>query len=112
MALFGLFLLTLILFLFVGLRNALITGLGIPVSFAITLIVLELSGQTINTNTLFGLVLVLGLIVDHGIVIVENSYRPAAAGLYAAAGGDERGQPGRGARCSRPRERPLPLFCP
>ncbi|WP_319476052.1 efflux RND transporter permease subunit [Marispirochaeta aestuarii] len=89
-ALFGLFLLTLILFLFVGLRNALITGLGIPVSFAITLIVLELSGQTINTNTLFGLVLVLGLIVDHGIVIVENSYRLQQQGftrLQAAMSG-------------------------
>jgi len=80
-ALFGLFLLTLILFLFVGLRNALITGLGIPVSFAMTLIVLELSGQTINTNTLFGLVLVLGLIVDHGVIIVENSYRLQQQGL-------------------------------
>lgn len=80
-ALIGLILLTLILFLFVGLRNALITGLGIPVSFAMTLIVLELSGQTINTNTLFGLVLVLGLIVDHGIVMVENSYRLQQRGL-------------------------------
>ena len=73
-ALMGLFLLVLILWLFIGLRNALITALGIPVTFALTFLVLDLLGETINTNTLFGLVLVLGLIVDHAIVIIENSY--------------------------------------
>jgi multidrug efflux pump subunit AcrB len=38
-------------------------------------------GETINTNTLFGLVLVLGLIVDHGIVIIENSFRLQSLGM-------------------------------
>ena len=68
-AFFGLILLSLILYLFVGFRNALMTALGIPVTFAITFIILELLGETFNTNTLFGMVLVLGLIVDHAIVI-------------------------------------------
>ncbi|MBU0934366.1 MAG: efflux RND transporter permease subunit, partial [Spirochaetes bacterium] len=77
----GLVLLVIILWIFVGLRNALITALGIPVTFALTFMVLEALGETINTNTLFGLVLVLGLIVDHGIVIVENSYRLQQTGL-------------------------------
>jgi multidrug efflux pump subunit AcrB len=89
-ALMGLVLLVCILWLFVGLRNALMTGLGIPVTFAVTFIVLDLSGETINTNTLFGLVLVLGLIVDHAIVIIENSYRLQQTGLSrreAAIGG-------------------------
>ncbi|HHT79875.1 MAG TPA: efflux RND transporter permease subunit [Spirochaetales bacterium] len=80
-ALMGLFLLVLILWLFIGLRNALITALGIPVTFALTFLVLDLLGETINTNTLFGLVLVLGLIVDHGIVIIENSYRLQSNGM-------------------------------
>ena len=80
-ALMGLFLLVLILWLFIGLRNALITALGIPVTFALTFLVLDLLGETINTNTLFGLVLVLGLIVDHAIVIIENSYRLQSNGL-------------------------------
>ncbi len=80
-ALMGLFLLVLILWLFIGFRNALITALGIPVTFALTFLVLDLLGETINTNTLFGLVLVLGLIVDHAIVIIENSYRLQANGL-------------------------------
>ncbi len=71
----GLALLFIILNLFIGLRNAAMTALGIPVSFALTFIVLDYFGETINTNTLFGLVLVLGLIVDHAIVVIENAYR-------------------------------------
>ena len=80
-ALMGLVLLVVILSLFIGVRNAFITALGIPVTFALTFLVLDLLGETINTNTLFGLVLVLGLIVDHGIVIVENSYRLQTLGM-------------------------------
>ena len=71
----GLALLVVILLIFVGVRNAIITAVGIPLTFALTFIVLEAFGETLNSNTLFGLVLVLGLIVDHAIVIVENSYR-------------------------------------
>ena len=80
-ALFGLLLLVIILFFFVGLRNALMTALGIPLTFAITFMVLDAMGETFNSNTLFGLVLVLGLIVDHAIVIIENSYRLQQEGV-------------------------------
>lgn len=80
-ALLGLALLVVILLLFIGLRNALATALGIPVAFGITFVVLELTGETLNGNSLFALVLVLGLIVDHAIVIVENSYRLEQGGL-------------------------------
>ncbi|MDF1566776.1 MAG: efflux RND transporter permease subunit [Spirochaetaceae bacterium] len=80
-ALIGLALLVVILYFFLGLRNALMTALGIPVTFAIAFIVLDASGQTFNSNTLFGLVLVLGLIVDHAIVISENSFRLRQQGL-------------------------------
>jgi multidrug efflux pump subunit AcrB len=74
-ALLGLGLLVIILLIFIGVRNALMTALGIPLTFALTFIVLDAFGETLNSNTLFGLVLVLGLVVDHAIVIVENSYR-------------------------------------
>ena len=74
-ALFGLALLVVILLLFIGVRNALMTALGIPLTFAISFVALNLTGDTLNGNTLFALVLVLGLIVDHAIVIVENSFR-------------------------------------
>lgn len=80
-ALMGLVLLVIILGMFIGIRNSLITALGIPVTFALTFLVLDLLGETINTNTLFGLVLVLGLIVDHGIVIIENSFRLQTLGM-------------------------------
>ncbi|MBN1700225.1 MAG: efflux RND transporter permease subunit [Spirochaetales bacterium] len=80
-ALIGFILLVVILFVFIGLRNAIMTAIGIPVTFAITFIILELMGETFNTNTLFGLVLVLGLIVDDAIVIVENNYRLELGGL-------------------------------
>ncbi len=80
-ALFGLLFLVLLLYLFVGLRNALMTALGIPVTFAVTFLILDLSGETFNSNTLFALVLVLGLIVDHAIVIIENSFRLENLGL-------------------------------
>ncbi len=80
-ALVGMILLVAILWLFIGWRNAFITALGIPVTFALTFLVLDLLGETVNTNTLFGLVLVLGLIVDHGIVIIENSFRLQQQGI-------------------------------
>ncbi|MDA3958330.1 efflux RND transporter permease subunit [Oceanispirochaeta sp.] len=80
-ALFGLFLLVILLFAFVGLRNALMTALGIPVTFAVTFLILDMTGETFNSNTLFALVLVLGLIVDHAIVIIENSFRLEQSGL-------------------------------
>ncbi len=80
-AVLGLALLVLILWLFIGLRNAMITALGVPITFALTFLILDLLGETVNTNTLFALVLVLGLIVDHAIVIIENSYRMLQRGL-------------------------------
>ena len=80
-ALLGFALVLLLLYLFIGLRNSLITALGIPITFALSFIILNAMGQTLNGNTLFGLVLSLGLIVDHAIVIVENSYRQQSLGL-------------------------------
>ncbi len=80
-ALIGLGLLILLLFAVIGFRNAAMTALGIPITFAITFVVLEALGDTLNSNTLFAMVLVLGLIVDHAIVIVENSYRLRGEGL-------------------------------
>lgn len=80
-AISGFILLVIILWLFLGVKNAFIAALGIPVAFSMTFIILELLGETLNSNSLFGLVLVLGLVVDHAIVIVENSYRLQATGL-------------------------------
>jgi multidrug efflux pump subunit AcrB len=64
-----------ILFVVLGLRNAILAALGIPLSFLACFIFMYYSGESFNGNSLFGLVLVLGIIVDDAIIIVENCYR-------------------------------------
>ena len=62
-------------------RASLIPLLAVPVSIVGTLAVLLLLGFSINTLTLFGLVLAIGIVVDDAIVVVENVERNIAAGL-------------------------------
>jgi len=69
----GLFLVVLILFLFLGnLRSAFIVGISLPLSVLFTFIVLYVTGQAINSITLGGIALVLGLLVDNSIVVLES----------------------------------------
>ena len=62
----------LLLFVVLGWRGAIITGLSIPIAFLIAFIVLMLQGMTINSMVLFSLVLSLGLMVDNAIIIMEG----------------------------------------
>lgn len=62
----------LLLYLFLGWREALLAGISIPVTFLITFIFLSSLGFTINFLTLFSLILALGILVDSTIVIVEG----------------------------------------
>lgn len=71
----GMIFVIIILFFFLGLRNALFVGLAIPMSMLISFIVIGAFGYTINMMILFGLVLALGMLVDNAIVVVENVYR-------------------------------------
>jgi multidrug efflux pump len=64
-----------VLFLFLGLRNALFVGLAIPMSMLISFVVLSALGTTVNMMVLFGLVLALGMLVDNAIVVIENIHR-------------------------------------
>jgi len=79
-ALLGMTLVIMILWMVLGLRNALITALGIPLAFLATFIFMWLTGATLNGNSLFGLVLVIGIIVDDAIVLVENCARHRGLG--------------------------------
>lgn len=83
----GVIFVVLILFFFLGLRNALFVGIAIPMSMFISLVVLSLMGYTLNMMVLFGLVLALGMLVDNAIVVVENIYRFVHQGhsLFSAA---------------------------
>lgn len=63
-------------------RAMLIPLIAIPVSLVGTFTFMGLMGFSINTLTLFGLVLAIGLVVDDAIIIVENSYRLIETGKY------------------------------
>lgn len=68
-------LVTLVLLLAVGWREALIAAISIPLSFLTAFIGLEASGNTLNFVSLFALILSIGVIVDSTIVIVEGINR-------------------------------------
>lgn len=70
----------LIIFLFLGWREAVIAGLAIPLTFLITFGFLSAMGFTLNTLTLFSLILSLGILVDGAIVITEALHSFAAEG--------------------------------
>jgi multidrug efflux pump subunit AcrB len=60
---------------FLGFKNALFVGFAIPMSMFMSLMILNYLGYTMNTMILFGLIMGLGMLVDNGIVVVENVYR-------------------------------------
>jgi len=72
---FGIILVVGVLLFFLGLRNALFVGIAIPLSMLMSFLILNAFGITMNVMVLFSLVLALGMLVDNGIVIIENIYR-------------------------------------
>jgi len=72
---FGIILVVTVLMFFLGFRNALFVGFAIPMSMFMSFMILSALGYTMNTMVLFGLVMGLGMLVDNGIVVVENVYR-------------------------------------
>lgn len=61
--------------IFLQKKIAVLTVLGIPIAFLATFIVMDLMGVTVNLISMFGLVIVLGMLVDDGIIVAENVYR-------------------------------------
>lgn len=80
---FGIILVVLVLLFFLGLRNALFVGVAIPLSMLMSFLILSAMGVTLNVMVLFSLVIALGMLVDNGIVTVENIYRHMAEGKTA-----------------------------
>ena len=76
----GVVLICIIIWRFMGFRNAAITTIGIPFAFLVTMIFMYLTGNSINEVSLFAFVLVSGIIVDDAIVVVENIYRHVQTG--------------------------------
>lgn len=77
----GVILVVLVLLFFLGTRNALFVGVAIPLSMFISFIVLSAFSITINMMVLFSLIMALGMLVDNGIVVVENVYRLMELGM-------------------------------
>lgn len=78
-------LVVLVIFLFLqNFRAVIIPCITIPVSLIGTLAVMGALGFSINTLTLFGLILAIAIVVDDAIVVVENSTRLMDTGKYSA----------------------------
>lgn len=80
----GLMLLLASLYVFLNFRVAIITALGIPVSFLIAVIFIYYLGYTINMVSLFAFLIALGMIVDDAIIVTENTYRHMEEGMPRA----------------------------
>lgn len=76
----GIVLVLVIIWIVMGFRNAVVTTVGIPFSFLVTMIFMKFSGNSLNEITLFAFVLVAGIIVDDAIVVIENIYRHVQMG--------------------------------
>lgn len=74
-------LIAIVLFLAMGLVEGLIAGIIIPLSLLFAFIVMDLEGLTINSLTLFSLVIALGLIIDTAIVVMEAIHVNMKKGL-------------------------------
>jgi len=78
---FGIVLVMIVLMFTMGLRNSLFVGAAIPLSMMIAFTILSAFGLTLNTMVLFGLVMGLGLLVDDGIVVVDNVFANMKKGM-------------------------------
>lgn len=71
----GVILVTLVLYFFLGFRNALFVGIAIPMSMFLSFLIISGLGYPLNLVILFALILALGMLVDNAIVGIENIYR-------------------------------------
>lgn len=77
----GLILVLLTLSLFMNLRLAFWVAMGLPISILGTIIIMYMTGVTVNMISMFGMILVLGILVDDAIVIGENVYAHIERGV-------------------------------
>ncbi len=74
-AIMGMILVLVFLSLFLNTRLAFWVAFGLPVAFLGMFVVAPFAGVTINVLSLFGMIIVIGILVDDGIVIAENIYQ-------------------------------------
>jgi multidrug efflux pump subunit AcrB len=69
----GFFLVVLILILFLDFKSSFLVALSIPISFAMTFVLMKFVGADINSISLAAMIIALGMIVDQSIVVTENA---------------------------------------
>jgi len=75
-----------LLFIFLGWKEAIIAGISIPLAMLITFGVLYVRGDSINGIALFSLVFALGLLIDNAVIIIEGIYENLRDGKYTPYG--------------------------
>ena len=85
----GIIFVVVVLFFFLGTRNAVLVGMAIPMSMFLSFVVLNLLGYRINMIILFALILALGMLVDNAIVVIENIHRYIDRGYNITAAARE-----------------------
>jgi len=80
--LLGVTLVFILLGLFLHIRLAFWVALGIPISFLGMIVLASFYGITINVISLFGMIVVIGILVDDGIVVGENIYQKYEQGMH------------------------------
>ncbi|MFY7742413.1 MAG: efflux RND transporter permease subunit [Flavobacterium sp.] len=78
---FGVILVVGVLMFFLGFRSAVFVGFAIPLSMFMSYMILASFGITLNTMVLFALVMGLGMLVDNGIVVVDNVHQLMSQGV-------------------------------
>ncbi len=81
----GMLLVAALLWFTIGFRNALLTVIAIPFSFLTAIIFFPILDISINSNTLIGMLLVSGMLVDDAIIVLENIYRKIEEGMELRA---------------------------
>ena len=77
----GMVLVAALLWFTIGFRNAMLTIIAIPFSFLTAIIFFPILDISINSNTLIGMLLVSGMLVDDAIIVLENIYRKIEEGV-------------------------------
>jgi multidrug efflux pump subunit AcrB len=77
----GIFLVTLALFLFMNLRVSIITAIGAPFAFLVAFTFMDMGGVSLNLISMFGMILVLGMLVDDSIIVAEQFYQYVEEGM-------------------------------
>lgn len=73
----------LVVFFTMGLRLALIVGSALPLTFALTLFGLQITGQALHQMAIFGMIIALGLLIDNAIVVADEVAKLRRRGVEA-----------------------------